>query len=137
MSKILGQKIYWDKVTNGIVVHRYEMIGDVRESTVDEDFEVFTALQERSRDSVLGIILEPGKYEEDFSSSDNFKIVESKTPVDGITTLIGNKYYDIQFSYPDPNNPNPVEPTYQAPLSEQLNELKQAIAELTLMIATP
>ncbi|MBX4145979.1 hypothetical protein [Paenibacillus lautus] len=119
----LGRKIYWDSITGGIIIDRMEMEGSVRESTVEEDFQTYIKLAERAPETVLGILLDHGKYSQDFDESVSFHIVESANPVEGITTLIGDRHYDLEFEYPDPENPEtPQEP--QPALSKQLTTLK-------------
>ena len=121
----LGRKIYWDSITGGVIVNRLEMHGDVRESTVEEDFRVFVQLAERNPETVTGILLDYGKYSQDFAESVSYKIIETSEPVPGITTLIGEKHYDLIFVYPDPNDPDPQEPVYQQPLTEQVKALSE------------
>lgn len=138
----LGRKIYWDSVTGGIVVDRLEMEGAVRESTVDEDFQSYINLRERAPNSILGILLDPEKYSEDFLASSSFRIIESSKLVEGITTLIGEKNYDFEFSFSDTNTPDEP-PAFYPPLTEQVAELraadldnKEAIASLFEMMLT-
>ncbi|WP_054401705.1 hypothetical protein [Paenibacillus solani] len=120
----LGRKIYWDSITGGIIIDRMEMEGSVRESTVEEDFQTYIKLAEKAPETVLGILLDHGKYSQDFDESVSFHIVESANPVEGITTLIGEKHYDLEFQYRDPNDPGtPQEP--KKPLSVEVEALKQ------------
>ncbi|WP_082432216.1 hypothetical protein, partial [Geobacillus sp. Sah69] len=79
-------------------------------------------LSKRNRDSFDYIDLEYGQYEEDFRICSAYRInPETK---------------QLEFSYPDPNATEPQEPVYQKPLTEQLKETQQAVAELTLLLST-
>ena len=119
----IGAKIYYDKVTGEIILHIGKKSGDVKETTREEDFQSYIALSERVPDTVGCIQLEYGQYTQDFAECNGYKV--------NIETG------QLEFSYPDPNNIEPQEPVYQKPLSEEVADLKQAIAELSMLIATP
>ena len=117
----IGRRIYYDKATGNIILDKGEMVGAVIETTIDQDFETYQALKERVRDTVGVIQLEYGQYAQDFAECNGYRVnPETK---------------QLEFSYPDPNDPEPQESVYQKPLTEELEETKQAIAELTLLIA--
>ncbi|WP_420768765.1 hypothetical protein ACNR9V_03295 [Parageobacillus thermoglucosidasius] len=120
MAKI-GRKIYYDKQTGNILVDTGEMAGFVTETTIDQDFEMYAALKERARDTVGVIQLEFGQYAQDFAECSGYRV--------------NPQTLELEFSYPDPNETEPQEPVYRKPLSEELEETKQAIAELTLLLA--
>jgi hypothetical protein len=120
--KQVGRKIYFDKTTGNVLVDTGEMVGFVTETTIDQDFETYQALRERVRDTVGVIQLEFGQYAADFAQCNGYRV--------------NPETLELEFSYPDPNEPEPQEPVYQKPLSEQLEETKQAIAELTLLLTT-
>ncbi|WP_025950474.1 hypothetical protein [Geobacillus thermocatenulatus] len=120
MNKI-GRKIYYDKTTGNVILDTGEMMGAVIETTVDQDFETYQALKERVRDTVGVIQLEFGQYAEDFAQCNGYRV--------------NPETEEIEFSYPDPNATEPQEPVYQKPLTEQLKETQQAVAELTLLLA--
>jgi hypothetical protein len=44
----LGRKIYYDKYSGNVLVDTGEMSGDVRETTTEEDFAIYTALSGRN-----------------------------------------------------------------------------------------
>lgn len=117
----IGRKIYYDKVTGNVILDTDEMVGFVTPTTIDEDFETYKALKERVRDTVGVIQLEYGQYAEDFAQCNGY--------------LVNPETLELEFSYPDPNATEPQEPVYRKPLSEELEETKQAIAELTLLLA--
>ncbi|MGG1291360.1 hypothetical protein ABE218_08395 [Bacillus smithii] len=118
----IRRKIYYDKQTGIPIVTTPEMINPwITETTVEQDIATYRELSERNRDSFDVIQLEYGQYAQDFAECDAFRVnPETK---------------QLEFSYPDPNVTEQQEPVYQRPLSEELEETKQAIAELTLLIA--
>ncbi|WP_432199228.1 hypothetical protein [Anoxybacillus gonensis] len=120
MNKI-GRKIYYDKETGNVILDTGEMMGNVVGTTIDQDFEIYAALKERVRDTVGVIQLEFGQYAQDFAECSGYRV--------------NPQTLELEFSYPDPNATEPQEPVYRKPLSEELEETKQAIAELTLLLA--
>lgn len=116
----IGRKIYYDKVTGNIIVDTGEMIGHVQETTIDQDFETYQALKERVRDTVGVIQLEFGQYAEDFAQCNGYRV--------------NPETLELEFSYPDPNQPEAPQ-VFRKPLMEEVEETKQAIAELTLLLA--
>jgi hypothetical protein len=121
MNKI-GRKIYYDKSTGNVIVDTGEKMGAVVETTIDQDFETYQVLKERVRDTVGVIQLEYGQYAQDFAECNGYRV--------------NPETLELEFSYPDPNATEPQEPVYQKPLTEQLKETQQAVAELTLLLAT-
>ncbi|MCX8045263.1 MAG: hypothetical protein N3A70_00065 [Anoxybacillus gonensis] len=119
MNKI-GRKIYYDKETGNVILDTGEMMGNVVGTTIDQDFEIYAALKERVRDTVGVIQLEFGQYAQDFAECSGYRV--------------NPQTLELEFSYPDPNATEPQEPVYRKPLSEELEETKQAIAELTLLL---
>ncbi|MGG3987675.1 hypothetical protein [Bacillus smithii] len=116
----IGRKIYYDKATGNVILDTGEMMGAAVETTIDQDIVTFTALSERNRDTFDVLQLEYGQYVQDFAQCNGYRVnPETK---------------ELEFSYPDPNAAEPQEPVYQKPLTEELKETKQAIAELTLLI---
>ena len=121
MSQI-GKKIYYEKDTGNIILVTPEQSGGAVESTIDQDFEKYEVLKQRVRDTVGVIQLEYGQYEQDFAQCNDFRV--------------NPQTLELEFSYPDPNATEPQEPVYQKPLTEQLKEMRQAVAELTLLLST-
>ncbi|SYX85886.1 hypothetical protein [Paenibacillus alvei] len=115
---IIGRRIYFDIATGSVLVDTGERSGNVVETTLDYDISVYKALNERVRESYDYIELEYRQYDESFAACNGYRI--------------NPKTKKIEFSYPDPNQPEPV---YRKPLSEEVDELKQSVAELTIMIA--
>jgi hypothetical protein len=117
----LGRRIYYDKSTGNVIVDTGEKIGAVVETTIDQDFETYQALKERVRDTVGVIQLEFGQYAADFAQCNGYRV--------------NPQTLELEFSYPDPNATEPQQHIYIKPLTEQIEETKQAIAELTLLLA--
>ncbi|MBE9913366.1 hypothetical protein G8C92_04820 [Paenibacillus donghaensis] len=108
--KPLGRRFFWVKTTGNIVAQRGEMSAGI-ESTKEEDFAVYQQLQGLDPDAIEMTTFEPGQYAEDFAKAKGW-------------------YFDpetkqIQFLYPDPDDPNNPVPVPQPPLTEQLAEAKR------------
>lgn len=117
----IGRRIYYDVATGNVIVDTGERQGFVKPTTVEQDIQAYKALSERNRETFDYIELEYGQYAQDFAECNGYRVnPETK---------------QLEFSYPDPNEPEPQEPVFQKPLSEEIAETKQAIAELTILIA--
>jgi hypothetical protein len=122
MINQIGRRIYYDKTTGNVILDTGERIGTVIETTIDQDFETYQVLKERVRDTVGVIQLEYGQYAADFAQCNGYRV--------------NPETLELEFSYHDPNATEPQESVYQKPLTEQLKETQQAVAELTLLLAT-
>lgn len=106
-----GKKIYYDKSTGDRILELSESVYLVS-TTIDQDIASFTVLSERNRDTFDVLELPYGAYAQDFAECNGYRVnTETKT---------------LEFSYPDTNEPD-VEQPYQAPLSEQINTLKEQL----------
>jgi len=129
--KNVGSRIYFDKLTGEVLIqtgHR-RVLDDYEVPTVEDDFRVFNKLSERNPETVGVLELEYGQYAQDFAESNGYRVNPDTQ--------------ELEFSYPDPNDPE-APPVFQKPLTQEIEELKQAdienkqaIAELTMMIAAP
>ena len=117
----IGRRIYFDAITGNVLVDTGERQGFVTPTTPEQDIATYTALTERNPDSFAYIDLEYGQYMQDFAACNGYRI--------------NPETQQIEFSYPDPNEPEPQEPVYRAPLSEQIEAQSDAIAELSLMLS--
>lgn len=108
---VIGRKIYWDKVTGNVIVDTGQRSGSVRETTQEEDFATYKELAERVPEMVGMIQLEYGQYEQDFAQASGYRV--------------NPQTKQLEFSYPDPNAPDPEHPAFQKPLSEQVRELQE------------
>lgn len=116
----IGRRIYYDVATGNVIVDTGERQGFVKPTTVEQDIQAYKALSERNRETFDYIELEYGAYAQDFAECNGYRVnPETK---------------QLEFSYPDPNEPD-APPVYQKPLSEEVEETKQAIAELSILIA--
>lgn len=105
-----GRRIYFEKINGNIILITDERQGLVIPRTIEQDIQAYKALSERNRDTFDYIELEYGQYAQDFAESNGYRVnPETK---------------ELEFSYPDPNEEEPQEPVYQAPLSEEVKELK-------------
>lgn len=106
----IGRRIFFDKSNGDNIIDTGERRGFVSPTSIEQDISTFTALSERNRETFDYIELEYGQYAQDFAECNGYRInVDDKT---------------IEFSYPD-DNEEPIEPVYQAPLSEQVEGLKK------------
>ncbi|MCI1778094.1 MAG: hypothetical protein LKI04_29175 [Paenibacillus lautus] len=129
--KNVGSRIYFDKITGEVLVqtgHR-RVLDDYVVPSVEDDFRVFIKLSERNPETVGVLELEYGQYDQDFAESNGYRVNPDTQ--------------ELEFSYPNPNDPE-APPVFQKPLTQEIEELKQAdienkqaIAELTMMIAAP
>ena len=106
----IGRKIYHDIATGNVIIDTGERQGSVIPTTIEQDIQTYKALSERNRETFDYIELEYGQYAQDFAECNGYKVnPETK---------------ELEFSYPNPNEEEPQEPAYQAPLSEEVKELK-------------
>lgn len=117
----IGSKIYYDKATGNVLVNTGDRSGDVIETTQEQDFAAYKALSERKPETVGVIQLEYGQYAQNFAECNGYRV--------NLDTL------KLEFSYPDPSDPTPEQPVFQKPLSDEVVELRQAVAELTMLMA--
>jgi hypothetical protein len=116
------RRFYYDKLT-GNYIKTYSFNGGVYTiPTVEQDIQSYTDLSERNVDTIGVVEFKNGEFEEDFMACG------ANIRMDLETNL-------IEFSYPNPNVPQPQEPVYQKPLSEQVKELQQSVIELSMMLA--
>lgn len=122
MIESIGSRVYYDIEDGSIIQITAERQGSYVEYTVEEEIERYKALFERNRDTFDYIQLEYGQYARDFAECNGCRVnVDTK---------------QLEFSYPDPVHPE-QQPVYRKPLSIEVDELKQSIAELSILIATP
>lgn len=107
----IGRRIYYDKATGNIILDKGEMMGSVVKTSVTHDFETFTVLQERVRETVGVKELEYGQYTQDFAECNGYRI--------------NPQTLQLEFSYPVEGE-QPQQPVYQKPLSEQIVALEDS-----------
>ena len=65
--KFVGRKIYFERQTGNVVLDTGERAGEVVETTVDEDFAMYAALQIYQRDAIEVLQLPYGAWAEEFT----------------------------------------------------------------------
>lgn len=110
MFKQIGRKIYYDVVTGSVLVDTGEHAGWVIETTIEQDIKTYSVLSGRKRDSFDYIQLDYGQYSQDFLTCLSYRVNPTTKKV--------------EFSYPDPNQPEPEQPS-RKPLTEEVDELKR------------
>ncbi|GAA4704079.1 DUF4376 domain-containing protein [Brevibacillus fulvus] len=82
----IGRKIYFDKLTGNVLIDTGERAGFVVETTQEQDFKTYTALDERNPDTVGCLQLEYGQDSDKFAQyryrvdPDNQTIIWDLTP---------------------------------------------------------
>lgn len=115
----IGRRIYFEKPTGNVILDTGERSGNVRETTVAEDFASYVALAARVPETVDYVQLAYGQYAQDFAECDGYRVdPETKT---------------LEFSYPDPGQPE-APPAYRAPLSSEVAQLKEDRKNLMLAL---
>ena len=62
MIKQIGTKVYYCLVTGNVIKIIGDMFGYVKETTFNEDIEIYTELKERDRDNIGLLNFEYGEY---------------------------------------------------------------------------
>lgn len=116
----IGRKVYYDVNNGNVILITDEMQHDVIETTIEDDIATYKSLSERIRESFDMIQLEYGQYSKDFAECNGYRV--------------NLETHELEFSYPDPNEPN-VEQPFRPPLSMEVEKLKvaQATTDSTLL----
>ena len=128
MIKQIGTKIYYCLLTGNIIKIIGDMIGYVKETTFDEDIEIYTELKERDRDSIGLLNFEFGEYP---------KLSQNATGV-----MVDLETKELIFNYEElpqiPLEPTEIEIMQNEikALKEELTQIQTSIASLTSLIAT-
>lgn len=85
MIKKIGTKVYYCNITGNVIKVIYDMMGFVNETTFDEDFLIYSELNERNKESIGLILLEFGEY--------------SKLSKDSTGVKVNLKTKELEFSY--------------------------------------
>lgn len=110
----IGMKVYYDLNSGNVIVITPESAGIVVETTREQDFKLYKALEDKVPDSVGMIQLEYGEYAFDRAEGGHIERVDPET----LKPL---------FSYPDPITQEPQVPGIS--LSDQISDLNQKLAE--------
>ena len=128
MIKQLGTKVYYCLLTGNVIQVIGDMQGYVKETTLDEDIEIYTELKERDKNSIGLLTFKYGEYP---------KLSQGATGV-----MIDLETKELIFSY-DELPQEPIEPTEIEimqneikALKEELTQIQTSIASLTSLITT-
>ena len=128
MVKQIGTKVYYCLLTGNVIKIIGDMMGYVKETSFDEDIEIYTELKERDKDAIGLLTFEYGEYP---------KLSQNAT---GVMVDLDTK--ELIFSY-DELPQEPQEPTEFEimqneikALKEELTQIQTSIASLTSLIAT-
>lgn len=116
----IARKIYYEKATGNVLVDTGERSGSVVETTIEQDFASYLALQGLVPETVGVAQFEYGQFSEDFIQCSGYRI--------NPTTLA------IEFVYPDPGTPTP-EPVFQKPLTVEVDDLRSRISDVEMFVA--
>ena len=135
MIKNIGTKIYFCKLTGDILKIIMDRMGYVKETTFDEDIEIYTELKERDRDTIDLLQFEYGEYP---------KLSQNASGV-----MVDLKTKELIFSYEElpqiPQEPTEIEilankisilECENQALKEELTQIQSSIASLTSLIVT-
>ena len=119
MIKQLGTKIYYCLLTGNVIKIIGDMMGYVKETTFDEDIEIYTELKERDIESIGLLQFEYGEYP---------KLSKNAT---GIMVDLETK--ELIFSY-DELPQEPIEPTEIEIMQNEIKELKEELTQIQTSI---
>ena len=126
MIKQIGTKIYYCLVTGNVIKIIGDMQGYVKETTFDEDIEIYTELKERDKDSIGLLQFNYGEYP---------KLSQNSTGV-----MVNVETKELIFSYEElptpPQEPTEIEIMQEkiSQLEEKINKLQNSINEMNLAI---
>ena len=109
MIKQIGTKIYYCLLTGNIIQVIGDCQGYVRETTFDEDYEIYTELKERDKSSIGLLTFEFGEYP---------KLSKGSTGV-----MVNLETKELIFSYEELPTP-PQEPTEIEIIQEKISILE-------------
>lgn len=109
MIKQIGTKIYYCVLTGNVIKIIGDMQGYVRETTFDEDYEIYSELKEREKSSIGLFTFEYGEYP---------KLSQNSTGV-----MVNLETKELIFSYEELPTP-PKEPTEIEIIQEKISILE-------------
>ena len=113
--KQIGTKIYYCLLTGNVIKIIGDCQGYVRETTFDEDYEIYTELKEREKSSIGLLTFEYGEYP---------KLSQNSTGV-----MVNLETKELIFSYEELPTP-PQEPTEIEKIQEKISILEADIESL-------
>lgn len=115
MIKQIGTKIYYCLLSGNVIKIIGDMQGYVKETTFDEDIEIYTELKERDKDTIGLLQFEYGEYP---------KLSQGSTGV-----IVNLETKELIFSYEELPQ-EPVEPTEIEIIQEKISILEAENKEL-------
>ena len=109
MIKQIGTKIYYCLVTGNVIKIIGDMQGYVKETTFDEDIEIYTELKERDKDSIGLLTFNYGEYP---------KLSQNSTGV-----MVDLETKELIFSYEELPT-QPIEPTWEEEMEKKISILE-------------
>lgn len=110
MIKQIGTKLYYCNRSGNVLVLQGDMQGYIKETTFDEDIEIYTELKERDRDSIGVLVFKYGEYP---------KLSQGSTGV-----MVDLETKELVFSYEElPESPQ--EPTDIEIIQEKVSNLEK------------
>ncbi len=109
MIKQIGTKIYYCLLTGNVIKIIGDCQGYVRETTFDEDYEIYTELKERDKSSIGLLIFEFGEYP---------KLSKGSTGV-----MVNLETKELEFSYEELPQ-EPTEPTEIEIIKDKISTLE-------------
>ena len=107
--KQIGTKIYYCLLTGNVIKIIGDCQGYVRETTFDEDYEIYTELKEREKSSIGLLTFEYGEYP---------KLSQNSTGV-----MVNLETKELIFSYEELPTP-PQEPTWEEEMENKISILE-------------
>ena len=123
MIKQIGTKVYYCNITGEVIQVIHDKIGSVHQTSLNEDFEMFTNLSIRNKDTVEVLTFKYGEYP---------KLSQGST---GVMVDLDTK--ELIFSYEElPQEPTEIEIMQEkiSQLEEKINKLQNSINEMNLAI---
>lgn len=126
MIKQIGTKIYYCNITGNVIKIIGDMMGYVKETTFDEDYEIYSELKERNKDSIELLQIEYGEYP---------KLSQGSTGV-----MVDLETKELIFSYEKlptlPQEPTEIEMIQEkiSQLEKEMNRLQNSINEMNLRL---
>ena len=128
LNKKIGTKIYYCLLTGNVIKIIGDMQGCVKETTFNEDYEIYSELKERDKDTIGLLIFEYGEYP---------KLSQSSTGV-----IVNLETKELIFSY-DELPQEPIEPTEIEIMQDKISileaenkALKEELSQIQMSLAS-
>lgn len=70
----IGRRIYFKKSTGEVVLDTGERRGDVVETTIEQDFNTYSALADQATETIGYLEFEYGQHAQEFASCTSYKV---------------------------------------------------------------